>query len=277
MVHCLSDRRFVHASAHLRPRETGVPSRNACHQHCRRTPHCSAFMYNRYSECYVLRADNTTVPDDPTHMTLACLLFNSSTPRRTWRDLGRLLRRPESFTQPAGERAFREAAHQLQGGSAPAATAGRLPFDVYVINLNASRDRLYDMQRQLLRVNVTWLRVPAIYGDEVLVDDLERQHFVEPGLHPRDVASALSHLQVWSAVASRGESGRAALVLEDDAILQERFVRKLREHWRPPRVERISAALPANVAQRPPVLRERCLPPRRRQCRAAQFDVCSLT
>ena len=109
------------------------------------------------------------------------------------------------------------------------------PLPIFLINLNASNERLSRMEEQFARNGIPpegWTRVAALYGNREVPPGCLRSHSCaldahaqgEPRLHPRSAAVAFSHMRAWRAVEALPQSGwGAGIVLEDDAILQRGF------------------------------------------------------
>ena len=95
------------------------------------------------------------------------------------------------------------------------------PTPVFVINLNQSVVRKHLIKRQLEAARMDWQRIPAILGRDVRTSVLQAHGLMHGRGHPNNVASALSHLQIWHWLA-RGYAP-AAIILEDDAILGRNF------------------------------------------------------
>jgi glycosyl transferase family 25 len=99
---------------------------------------------------------------------------------------------------------------------------------VIVINLDRSPERLASMARQLGKQAVPWERFPAIdarnLGPELSAAGYSpvlnrRQYHVS--LNPGEVACFASHRHAWQLILEQGWG--AAVILEDDAVLAERF------------------------------------------------------
>ena len=116
--------------------------------------------------------------------------------------------------------------------SALNSTARRLPFDVLLLNLEKSKERLRRMSQMLAAANIgplAWRRVPGVYGSDLDLGSLQLTGFVtSQQQHSRNnVACAWSHYVLWAAIAAHSSpSNRSVLVLEDDAILKSGFVQK---------------------------------------------------
>lgn len=110
-------------------------------------------------------------------------------------------------------------------------TAPHLP--VFLINLNQSLSRFQSTKAQLEQAEVrTWTRISAVYQNEVKVSDVrtwtrtpavhgDEVKFRPRTMHPRNAAVAHSHMQAWRAVLATQQP--AAIVLEDDMLLQPKF------------------------------------------------------
>ena len=117
------------------------------------------------------------------------------------------------------------------------------PLPIFLINLNASNERLSRMEEQFARNGIPpegWTRVAALYGNQEVPPGCLRSHSCaldahaqgEPRLHPRSAAVAFSHMWAWRAVEALPQSGwGAGIVLEDDAILQRGFAHRSTALW----------------------------------------------
>lgn len=105
-----------------------------------------------------------------------------------------------------------------------------LPVDaVYIINMDRATERMAEMARQCEALGIPYVRVPAVDGSKV--SDAVLQRVATPACRRFCTASmvgcALSHMSVWRAAVAAGHE--RVLVLEDDAVLVDGFVDKLRQ------------------------------------------------
>lgn len=107
---------------------------------------------------------------------------------------------------------------------------------VFVINLDADKERLADIGSQLRSQGVDYERVPAVYGRD-LAEDAKRdavasfRSWCAIGRRLRDgeIGCAMSHYGVFRKMAEAGVEGEGTCfcVLEDDAMLSPDFKRIL--------------------------------------------------
>lgn len=103
---------------------------------------------------------------------------------------------------------------------------------VYFINLARSKERACAMKEHLATRGIAAVRVVAVDGRELTAeqwaryDPRPREGRGDPALTSSEVACFLSHRKVWKAIAN---SGRAGLILEDDARLAENAASLLTE------------------------------------------------
>lgn len=233
----------------------GIDSLYACAKLCDVAPLCTAFLHNRYKKCYLLkRAPRRIERDDVVHKSLACRLLQKAAPI-AWKALVTVLAKRSSL-HPM----HRYASQAIDQSAAPL-LGSKLPFDVFVVNLNASTSRLSAAQRQLARASIQstdWRRHLGVLGSDLDHRALQRAGLVLEGQAANNVACALSHYVLWAALAKRAATanrsiaaedattgsgagtsvepfeeahegrvprGRSALVLEDDALLEAGFLR----------------------------------------------------
>jgi len=100
---------------------------------------------------------------------------------------------------------------------------------IFVISLPESLDRRRKMDEQLSSFGLRYQFVDAVHGGRLTDRELEgsyddagcREH-IGRSLAPGEIGCALSHLAIYKRMAD--ERIEAAVVLEDDAVLSERFV-----------------------------------------------------
>ena len=222
-----------------------VETVSACWTLCNKTALCTAMVHNVYGACYLLShaIQSRLLRDDPVHRSTACHLRKP----HTWQSLVLFLENPELKLGKLGRATGRVGRHAL--GKVVAALPGRhLPFDVFLLNLQQSTDRLRRMRAELKRASIgegDYHRIPAILGTHLDMHALHLSGFVARGQHANSVGCAWSHFVVWAGIARRAVESRSVLVLEDDAILKPGFV------------EKASAML--------------------RRCESMQYDICSIT
>ena len=238
---CHAHRKWASDSLWLGKRQ-GVATPQACLALCNASLVCTASLHNRYGVCYLLRGSPRLIEDKATHKSVACQRKHTRPPM--WRTFASFLASGDSASR-VGQRTF----HAVLA----APPRQRLPFDVYLLNLDRSARRLAQMRAALAKADIQagdWLRVPAHFGAHLDMPRLTRSGFVAAGQSRNNVGCAWSHYAVWAALAERGMDGRrvsnrSALILEDDAILLPHFV------------SRVSRVL--------------------RWCESLAFDLCSLT
>jgi glycosyl transferase family 25 len=98
---------------------------------------------------------------------------------------------------------------------------------VFVINLDRSPARLATMVAQLDRLGVPFERISASDGRNLSPEDADRNppSVGRRPLSPGEIGCFGSHRRFWSIVVERNLT--AAVVLEDDVILDDRFVEAL--------------------------------------------------
>lgn len=123
-----------------------------------------------------------------------------------------LLRQPEAFSTLNGQHALAQSALRLSS----VGLMGR-PRTL-ILSVAASHERRAAMRLELRKAGLAsdeWLHVLAIYGDDLNMDALWRLGVLVEPKHPRDVATGLSHMQIWAAL-GRSNSSAPVLILEDD-------------------------------------------------------------
>ncbi|WP_412504006.1 glycosyltransferase family 25 protein [Shewanella indica] len=116
----------------------------------------------------------------------------------------------------------------------------RMNFKILVINLESSADRLVSMQEQCARLGLTFERVPAVRGSELLPEKKAEVYDIEANIRKYDrllndgeIGCYMSHVLCWEKVIS--DDLDFALILEDDAILTDdmpKYLDKLAESFR---------------------------------------------
>ena len=240
---CVRNQRFFHGSAYLsEPHLVGTAENasNLCQRRCRGQRECRNFMFNRYGKCYLLTSDtaNSTVSDDSRHGTVSCSLERHA---QMQAKLLTLLREPSAFARPPAVRALHAAfgiVARAFNETAQRSRRSRAPFETFVLNLDASVDRMRGMSAKLRSAHLpTWRRVPAVIGADLDLRTLARVGLiVRERTAANNVALVLSHVQIWRALAHatilrrRVDAKRSlpsALILEDDAILLPGFALRL--------------------------------------------------
>src|SRR6476646_8063978 len=99
---------------------------------------------------------------------------------------------------------------------------------IFVINLDRSPERLALMQAQAGALGLSFERVPGVDGTKALPAWVVTQFLGELGQEPTalskgEVGCYASHLRVMSKIID--QRLQAAIVLEDDALLDENFAR----------------------------------------------------
>jgi glycosyl transferase family 25 len=98
---------------------------------------------------------------------------------------------------------------------------GPAGMDILVINLDRSPERLAFMATQLDRLGLVYTKLPAVDGAAIPVEEFDRlsRTYMRP-LSRSELGCMLSHASAWRHCV---ETGRPALVLEDDAFLSDRL------------------------------------------------------
>lgn len=93
-------------------------------------------------------------------------------------------------------------------------------IDCLVINLARSTARMDFQRGQMAALGLGWRRIEAVTADEAAQARPETywQRWERP-MRPAERACLLSHVAAWERIA---ETGRPALILEDDAVLSRR-------------------------------------------------------
>jgi glycosyl transferase family 25 len=94
-------------------------------------------------------------------------------------------------------------------------------MDVLVINLNRSPERLAFMAAQLGRLGLAFVRSSAVDGAAIPAKEFDRlsRTYMRPLSRP-ELGCLLSHASAWRHCV---ETGRPALILEDDAFLSDKL------------------------------------------------------
>ena len=103
----------------------------------------------------------------------------------------------------------------------------------FLINLDKNADRLEYMARQLNGLGLSFERFPAVYGKALSAEERSRMFAARRSLlamrrrmSDGEIGCALSHVGVYKKMIEQNIP--AAVVLEDDVVLDERFVFALR-------------------------------------------------
>lgn len=102
-----------------------------------------------------------------------------------------------------------------------------MKFTTFLINLDRSPERLENMDRQLNRIGIPYIRVSAVLGDQLAmpVENFDEIGFrIRTGKHRnmREIGCYFSHLKTLSQFLE--SVAPHALVLEDDAVLPDHIV-----------------------------------------------------
>ena len=199
----------------------------SCAKRCRATPLCAALLHNKHGQCYLLNHVDEHVEDNSTHHSIACRLEHAIP---VWSTVVSFIK--QQSRQKAFGKIGREALRAVSGAQS---SSRRLPFDVFLLNLEASKDRLQLMRKAFSREAVdNWRRVPAFYGTDLDFRALIGAGMVNSGQAWNNVGCGLSHFVLWAGLARRAngldewthEPPRAALILEDDMLLHPKFVER---------------------------------------------------
>jgi glycosyl transferase family 25 len=100
-------------------------------------------------------------------------------------------------------------------------SVGPAGMDILVINLDRSPDRLAFMASQLDRLGLAFMRSSAVDGASIPAKEFNRlsRTYMRP-LSRSELGCLLSHANAWRHCV---ETGRPALVLEDDAFLSDKL------------------------------------------------------
>ena len=99
---------------------------------------------------------------------------------------------------------------------------------IFVINLANSTERRASMEQQLSRLNLDYEIIEAVDGSQLSYTDIMREtRPLTYALSCGEVGCALSHINIYRRITS--ESIPLALVLEDDALIDDRTVEVMEE------------------------------------------------
>jgi len=101
--------------------------------------------------------------------------------------------------------------------------------NVYVINMDRSKDRLANMTEQLKGLGLDFIRVSAIDGKHLRKDDIINvtNSFCGSLCSPSIIGCFLSHKKTWQKVVDNND--KYAMILEDDCKLVDGFDQKLND------------------------------------------------
>lgn len=99
--------------------------------------------------------------------------------------------------------------------------------NIYVINMDKSKDRLECMQNQLNKLNKSFIRIPAIDGSKLnrIKKSKKCSFFGKHFLTPNIIGCFMSHQKTWKTMLKNNDS--YALILEDDCQLIDSFDKDL--------------------------------------------------
>lgn len=105
-------------------------------------------------------------------------------------------------------------------------------MQTFIINLKRRADRKEEMERQLKKAGIKEYKfIEAVDGSKVDFNDFHRYDKMIATKHngeemlPGEIACALSHINIYEQM--ERENINAALILEDDVVLPEKFVKIL--------------------------------------------------
>lgn len=100
--------------------------------------------------------------------------------------------------------------------------------NVYFINLDESKERLEDMQNQLKKIGNSYIRIPAINGKKLSIEEVERQStfMCRYMCTSSMIGCFLSHKKAWETMIQNGDS--YAIIMEDDCELVDSFQEDLK-------------------------------------------------
>ncbi len=99
-------------------------------------------------------------------------------------------------------------------------------MNVYVVNMERSKDRWISISKQLDNIGVPYTRFEAVEGSKIsnLSDHFDIDRFEHESYHQLsagEAGCALSHIGIWQKIVESNEAG--AIIIEDDAILSGNF------------------------------------------------------
>lgn len=102
-------------------------------------------------------------------------------------------------------------------------------FDIYVVNLDRDQDRLARFARTMNNAGLSFTRISAVDGRQLVKEDLVRENVITPRFSELatygEIGCALSHRAVWQAASKRGKP--YVLIFEDDVDIDDGLLRRL--------------------------------------------------
>lgn len=100
--------------------------------------------------------------------------------------------------------------------------------NVYVINMDESKDRLKMMTDQIPKIGKPFIRIPAINGKKMSYNDLKQSStpFCQMFCTHSIIGCFLSHKKTWKTIVDNNDD--YALVMEDDCAVGDTFVTDLK-------------------------------------------------
>lgn len=98
-----------------------------------------------------------------------------------------------------------------------------MDYNVYVINMDSSKDRLANMLAQEPKIGKTIIRIPAIVGKELPQSSLDANTtlFCKYFCSPSMIGCFLSHRRAWETMINNGD--QYAIIMEDDCKVIDSF------------------------------------------------------
>lgn len=97
--------------------------------------------------------------------------------------------------------------------------------NIYIINLDKSKDRLIKLKKNFDKYNIHFTRFPAIYGKNLSNTDIDNNvtHLCKTLLcNHAIVGCAMSHIHLWKQL-EKDNDAYAYIILEDDAEIDSNF------------------------------------------------------
>ena len=105
--------------------------------------------------------------------------------------------------------------------------------NVYVINLDRSKDRMYNMHKNLNSLGIQYKRISAVDGEKLSIEEIEKYADImcRTVLCSRSIIGcALSHMNAWKNI--RDSNDKWHLILEDDIEITDETLQFLNDLYK---------------------------------------------